>query len=230
MAEFKEDPKTPVPLWLVSFGDMMTNALTFFILMVSMSHQRDYGLIAKGLGSFVVALKSHGLPGLMPESEKVAIFEEFRQRFNLPPEDDAERRETPLKASELELVRSAAAKALQPHDELFQPSIASFATASAVLDNASKDYIDRLADTLRPSRAQLLVLEGHALDADSVKWLGHDHWLAFARAQAVREHLIQVHGFPAERVEARAWMVEVEPEGPGTRCVDARLVTSTRKE
>jgi outer membrane protein OmpA-like peptidoglycan-associated protein len=229
VAEYKEDPKTPVPLWLVSFGDMMTNALTFFILMVSMSHQRDYGLIAKGLGSFVVALKSHGLPGLMPESEKIAIFNEFRQRFNLPPEQDPERRETPLKASELELVRAAAAKALQPHNELFQPSVASFAAGAAELEQASKDYLDRLADTLRPTRSQLLVLEGHALDADA-RWNENDHWLAFARAQAVRDWLIEHHGFPPLRVEARAWIVEVEPEGPGTRCVDARLVTTTRKE
>lgn len=229
MGEYKEDPKTPVPLWLVSFGDMMTNALTFFILMVSMSHQRDYGLMAKGLGSFVVALKSNGLPGTMPDSEKVAIFNQFRQRFNLPPEADPERRETPLKASELELVRAAAAKALQPHDELFQPSVASFDEASATLKDSSRSYIDRLADTLRPTRSQLLVIEGHALDANA-NWQGQNHWLAFERASAVREYLITEHGFPKERVEARAWMVEVEPKGPGTRVVDARLITPTRKE
>jgi len=227
-AEFKEDPKPGVPLWLVSFGDMMTNALTFFILMVSMAHQRDYGLIAAGLGSFVVALKSHGLPGLMSESEKIAVFNEFRQRFNLPPEEAPERREAHAKASEVELIRAAAAKALQPHDELTQPNIAVFEEGKSQLNETSKTYMDRLADTLRPGKSQVLILEGHALDGDAART--SDHWLALQRADAAREYLIEHHSFPAARVEARAWLVEVEPRGAGTRCVDARLVTPTRKD
>ncbi|MCY3002058.1 MAG: OmpA family protein [Planctomycetota bacterium] len=227
MAEFKEDPKPIVPLWLVSFGDMMTNALTFFILMVSMSHQRNYGLIASGLGSFVVALKSHGLPGLMTDDEKLAIFNEFRSRFNLPPEEDPERREAHVDASELELVRAAAASALEPHDELFQPAIASFEKGSALLTDASRTYLDRLADTLRPGRAQVLLLEGHALDAGPA-FGDQNHRLALARARAVREYLLKEHEIPADRVEARAWLVEVDPDGAGTRCVDARLVTPAR--
>jgi outer membrane protein OmpA-like peptidoglycan-associated protein len=226
-AEFKEDPKPVVPLWLVSFGDMMTNALTFFILMVSMSHQRDFGLIAAGLGSFVVALKSHGMPGLMSESEKIAVFNEFRQRFNLPPEPDPTRREAHANASELELIRAAAAKALQPHDELLQPNVAVFASGSAELSAQSKVYLDKLADTLRPSKLQVLILEGHALDGSSART--SDHALAQARADAVREYFVAEHDFPGARVQARAWLVEVEPPGEGTRCVDARLVTPARK-
>jgi len=225
VAEFKEDPKPVVPLWLVSFGDMMTNALTFFILMVSMAHQRDFGLIAKGLGSFVVALKSHGLPGMMSEQEKIAVYNEFRVRFNLPPEEDPERRETMMNASDMELVRAAAAESLRPHDELFQPAIAAFEPGSSALSDASRRYLDRLADTLRPGKGQLLVLEGHALeDAHAVA----DHGLALARARAVEDYLLKEHEFSADRVEARAWFVEVEPAGAGTRCVDARLMTPAR--
>lgn len=222
-AEFKEEAKPGVPLWLVSFGDMMTNALTFFILLVSMAHQRDFGLIAAGLGSFVVALKSHGMPGLMSESEKAAIFNEFRQRFNLPPEPDPARREAHANASELELIRAALAKALAPHDELPQPSVAVFAPGVATLSDSSRSYLDKLADTLRPAKSQVLILEGHALDGAVART--SDHALAQARASAVREYLISEHGFAGARVEARAWLVEIEPEGDGTRRVDARLVT-----
>lgn len=227
MAEFKEDPKPVVPLWLVSFGDMMTNALTFFILMVSMAHQRDYGLIARGLGSFVVALKSHGLPGMMSEDEKVAIFNEFRVRFNLPPEEDPLRRETMMNASDMELVRAAAAQALRPHEELFQPAVAAFEAGSAELSPASRRYLDRLAETLRPGRGQLLVLEGHGLEAPGAP---NDQQLALARSRAVREYLLKEHEFSADRVEARSWFIEVEPAGAGTRCVDARLVTPAGKK
>jgi outer membrane protein OmpA-like peptidoglycan-associated protein len=228
VAEFHEEPKPGVPLWLVSFGDMMTNALTFFILLVSLAQERDAGLIARGLGSFVVALKSHGLPGFLSDSERLAIFDEFRQRFNLPPEPDPERREAHTRASELELIRAAAAGALQPHDELFQPAVATFEPGSAELTAASREYLERLAETLRPGASQLLILEGHARDAGE-DFAGDDRWLAFERARAVRELLVGTLDFAAARVEARAWLVEVEPEGQGTRTVDARLVTPARK-
>lgn len=227
-SKFVEDPKPIVPMWLVSFGDMMTNALTFFILLVSMAHQRDFGLIAAGLGSFVVALKSHGMPGLMSESEKAEIFNEFRQRFNLPPEPDPTRREAHADASELELIRAAAAKALAPHDELLQPNVAVFAPGSSTLTPESKAYLDKLADTLRPAKMQVLIIEGHALDGASART--SNHALAQARADVVREYFVNEHDFPSARVEARAWLVEIEPEGEGTRCVDARLVTPARKD
>ena len=52
MGKFKEERKQGPPAYMVSFGDMMTLILTFFILLVSLSVDRKVGLMAKGLGSF----------------------------------------------------------------------------------------------------------------------------------------------------------------------------------
>ena len=228
MAKIQEEPPAGIPGWLVSFGDMMTLILTFFILLVSMAKERNYGLMASGLGSFMLALKSHGLPGVVTESERIEVFEHYRRRFNLPPEPDPARREAHLDASDLELVKAAAAESLQPHDELTQPMVASFEADSAVLTDASRAYLDRLADTLRPGSGQVLILEGHARDAGP-NHAGDDQWLAFRRAQTVSQWLIEEHGFPARRVEARAWLREVDPSDAATRTVDARLITPTKK-
>ena len=225
MGGFKEEPKAGVPGWLVSFGDMMTLILTFFILLVSLASQQDAGLVAAGLGSFMVALNSNGLDGVMTDEQKLEIFNEYRRRFNLPPETDLERRPESLNdASDLELVKAQLAKALEPNDELAQPMIAGFELDSTELSRAARHYLDRLAATLRPGLGQVLTLEGHALDAGAR--FNHDNArLAFARARAVRDYFVSEHGFAPGRVEARAWLTEIDAEGRGTRAVDARLIT-----
>lgn len=214
---------------MVSFGDMMTLILTFFILLVSMSHERKAGLVAKGVGSFVVAVRSFGLNGVLDATEELAIFDNIRIRFNLPPESDPDRQDEHASASNLELIRATLSEALAPHDELNQPNIATFGPDSSELSDASMDYIDLLTPTLRPSPGQVLVLEGHALDAGPNH--AHDnHYLGFSRAEAIRKYLIEHHGFNESRVHARSWLAEIEKEGIGTRSVDGRLITPTETE
>lgn len=207
------------PAWMVSFGDMMTLILTFFILLVSLSKEQQEGLVAKGVGSFLVALRSFGLPGVMNESEKAQVFDNVRRKFNLPPELDPGRRTDHVDASNLELIRAKAAKALRPHHELNQPAVARFEPDSAELTDAGRRYLDLLASTLRPAPGQMLLLEGHAPTSDAAGRL-----LAYRRARAVAEYLLDEHDFPETRVDARAWILEIDPPGAATRVVDARLV------
>lgn len=227
MADMPADEKAQIPGWLVSFGDMMTLILTFFILLVSMAQERQYGMMAAGLGSFVSALQSHGLPGVLTGTERQEIFNNFRRRFNLPPEEDPERQEVYGKASDLELLRAQVVEALTPHDELFQPQVAGFAPDSAELDAPARAYLDRLAETLRPRAGQVLLIEGHASDAGE-RFAGDDRWLAGARARAVREHLIENHEFDPARVEARAWLTAGDQADADSRRADARLITPAR--
>ena len=223
-----KEPKKGAPAYMVSFGDMMTLILCFFILLVSLSKERNFGLMAKGVGSFILAVTSHGLNGIMSDMEKEEVFEHVRRRFNLPPEEDPERREPDHgDASTFELVTAEMLEALEPHREVRQPSVARFETDSAELGGPGKAYLDTLADSLRPRRGQVLRLEGHAGDAGPAHG-GRDQELAMRRAEAVRAYLIRGHGFPPQQVEARAWLQEILENGPANRVVDARLITPPR--
>ena len=108
-----DETKKGAPLWMVSFGDMMTLILTFFILLVSLGSEQQGGLIAQGLGSFLVNRETFGLPGLMDREERITVFNNVRRRFQLPPEEDPERAVAAREASSLELLSADAVEALR---------------------------------------------------------------------------------------------------------------------
>src|SRR5262249_20296301 len=53
------------PLWMLSFADMMTNLLCFFILLSAFAQTQEGVLLEDGLGSTQRALLSIGLAGTM---------------------------------------------------------------------------------------------------------------------------------------------------------------------
>lgn len=221
---YKEDPKPGVPAYMVSFGDMMTLILTFFILLVSMANEQNPGLMAKGLGSFSVAIQSFGLDGLMSESEKVARFNHYRRKFGLPPEPDPSQQSEDLdNAAKVELVPAELIEALRPRPEAFHPVAASFDADSSTLTGATRTYLQSLAQSLEPLSGQVLVLEGHANDAGAAHGFNNQR-LAFARAEAVRTYLVETLDFDPERVEARGWLAADREVGHSVSQVDARLV------
>ena len=223
-----EEKKAGPPAYMVSFGDMMTLILTFFILLVSMAKDQAPGLVADGIGSFIVQLETHGLNGMLSGQEKNAIFNRVRHRFGLPPRPDDTEPAHYDDSSAAELLRTKAAEALQPHAEVAQPNLAIFEPGSSTLAYEGRRFLDQLASTLRPREGQLLVLEGHAADSGGLDPMA-DRRLAHERARAVRKFLLESHGYVDTRVEARAWLQEVHgPDDRTTRAVHGRLVTPTQ--
>lgn len=215
------DSKAKVPGWMVSFGDMMTLILTFFILLVSMSRERQVGLIASGIGSFMVSVQSMGLSGALDDQQELQIHNEVRTRFNLPPVESMEEIVNAKDAETREVLRVDDIHTMTPVDELFQPAIAVFEPGRAELTPAAQRYLELLAPSLRPGPGQLLVLETTG---------GEQTQLGKSRAQAVENHLVERVGFDPARVEVRLWLARPGESGASAEAVDARLVLPQSKK
>ena len=221
MGKKPKDEKAKVPGWMVSFGDMMTLILTFFILLVSMSKERQVGLVAKGVGSFMVRLNSLGLDGTLDGQQEREIFDEVRARFNLPPEDDPERQVDDVDAATVEQLDAESLERMPAADVLLQPGIALFPPGSTELSSEAREYLGLLAISLKPGAGQVLALEGYG-DIDAS--FEDSYRLGLERAQAVRRFLVDSQGFPPGRVEARAWLIPTVEPSAGLAPVDARLI------
>ncbi|GAH48610.1 unnamed protein product, partial [marine sediment metagenome] len=60
----KGDTVTEVPGWIVSFSDMITLLLAFFVLLQAFAHTQDPELFYLGQGSFRRAIAGLGMPNL----------------------------------------------------------------------------------------------------------------------------------------------------------------------
>jgi flagellar motor protein MotB len=63
--EFQEESPPPVPVWVMSFGDMVTNLMACFVLLLSMASRQSSTLFYVGQGSFRRAIAGFGIPDLL---------------------------------------------------------------------------------------------------------------------------------------------------------------------
>jgi len=212
-----EDAGPGTPPWLISFGDMMTLFLCFFIVLVTMAPKQDAGLVAAGIGEFVNVLEGSGVGGALDGSARLEKVNEYRRRFGLKPLTLEEYLAGTPDTKSAPNVESLVQDALCDYSELSEPSIVVFEPGSASLTPEGIARIDRLVSALTPGRKQLLVLEGRSGQAAS---------LAARRALVVRQRLLSNWRFLTTRVEARG--VHVDGDGDeldeSSRSVDVRLV------
>lgn len=65
MSEFQEESPPAVPGWVMSFGDMVTNLMACFVLLLSMASTQSSTLFYVGQGSFRRAIAGFGIPNLL---------------------------------------------------------------------------------------------------------------------------------------------------------------------
>ena len=103
----KEDPKTPVPSYIVTFSDMVTLLLTFFVLLLSLAESQDENMFKIGQTSFKRALSNFGLQGFLTDTTSGPDMGYAKVKYKVDVEEKAEDSEERSIDYEMEMLRRA---------------------------------------------------------------------------------------------------------------------------
>jgi flagellar motor protein MotB len=98
-----EEAAPGVPLYIITFSDMITLLLTFFVMLLSMAKDQDKGLFEQGQMSFKKALADFGLAGMMVSKSSGPQFKNPKPKYKVKEgQDEPEDRSID---SEMEMLR-----------------------------------------------------------------------------------------------------------------------------
>lgn len=83
-----EESGPNVPAYIVTFSDMVTLLLTFFVLLLALSTDKDPAMYQIGQQAFARSLQHFGLEGILYTLEDSFDFEQKRQTFPMEEDDD----------------------------------------------------------------------------------------------------------------------------------------------
>lgn len=195
------DPEPSVPIWVLSFGDMITNLLAFFILLQSFSSPQKAELLQTGDAPITTtAADFGGMQWLFGRKSSQGweyrlrkySMEENPENLTLERVIDAE--DEQIRKLFDDLRRSSDTRSSNDRKgatRVFLTPIR-FAASGATLDAPAKDFLVTLASELtQHSAAPRLDISviGTAQDADTLK---AQYILSARRAQAVHDYLAEI--------------------------------------
>ena len=191
-----EDEGPKVPGYIVTFSDMVTLLLTFFVMLLTLANVQDPELFNKGRDSFLESLRCIGLGALFGRKD-MPHFGELKDKHFVPdPDEEPPRRTIDAKAEEIrrlieQIKQHATIVPLQISAKRTDFSVVNvqFSSGDAALDESAKKFLTGFCQNLQQDAnrgsAELYVL-GLAGDETS----GKGQWVLSAkRAQAVADFL-----------------------------------------
>ena len=205
-------PKAPVdesldgaPLYMVSFGDMMTIMLTFFILLCSYSKERQAGFISDGVGSFQSSLNAMGLPGMLPGSNYPLDLGAKRARYRpagalneeLLSDEDGR-----INDANRDKLRDVVKESLATGRETRVPVTLIFDRRNTALSDTHNDTLDIIGNLARGKNLKIR-FEGFAYEEGEDERTTRS--IAAQRAMSAANYLTQTLDIPAKNIEMRGW-------------------------
>ena len=159
-----ESKPPAAPGWIVSFADMITNLMTFFILLCAFAQQQEAGLVADGIGSFVNVLSGRGGPGILGGNVGAVDLGATRVRYR--PADAVNERlldepDGDIPDSNRDALRDAVKEAAKKSGSSLLPMQLIFAPGETDLSAAHRSALDIVAPILAATDS-VIRIEGYA--------------------------------------------------------------------
>lgn len=207
--EKEPDPEPPgAPEWVVTFTDMISLLVTFFVLLMTFSSMREYDLIQ--------------VRGILQMGRGV-IDDQDSDRVVEPPENDVMSNTNPLTGSDDPSTRthdeeaSDTVRTKRDHEKIRDladiadgllvqwGSEASFAAGSTRPNDVLREALLDVAQTLRPYE-HAIVVEGHAAPDHASSPLYPDAYaISLARAEVLVDLLVEEGGIDPARIQVAAY-------------------------
>jgi chemotaxis protein MotB len=188
--EVEEDDPPGVPEWVVTYGDMMSLLLTFFIMLVSMSELKDEGKNRAALNSMREAFGpmggTSGAPGRTFNSRSSNEFMSSK----------SENKKTGLEKGSIASAggggRQKSVETVNHGEIVTIGGSLEFDQFATELDDESTEDLQRVLAAIRkvPNR---IIVRGHcyAEQVRKIPQFRDQHDLSFARARSVAKYLIE---------------------------------------
>lgn len=188
-----------IPEWVVTFGDMMSLLLTFFIMLVSMSEikQEDkfQALVDSMREQFGYSLSAESL---VPGDVKARTSEfSVMSTMGRAKKKNTAKGGVPEKAP---VGEEPTVRIIRPGRMTAIGSVIFFSSATAELDERAIRDLDLTAEELR-GKPQKIEIRGHCTAEITARTVGTNTGmtLAYERAVAVMQYLVDVKGLPIAR-------------------------------
>ncbi len=218
-----QDEGAKVPAYIVTFSDMVTLLLTFFVMLLSLADVQDPELFNKGRDAFLESIRYIGLGALFGREEMPHFGDLKDKHFVANPDEEPVRRTIDAKAEELrrileQIKQHATIVPLQISARRTDFSVVNvqFSPGRAALNESAKKFLAGFCRDLQQDagrrNAELYVL-GLAGDVKSDK----EQWLLSAkRAQTVADFLRSALSAESGMSWGRSeWSIRSWGAGPG---------------
>jgi len=203
MGKKREFSKPKVPAYLVSFGDMMTILLTFFILLCTYATTKTSGFVSDGVGSFRQAIQELGMPAFLMSDRQIVKLQQDRIKYRSKErEDEGDRdQDTRRISDEREQFRIARVTPLKIGEELTIELSLRFRPGTAELPAGHEETLRAISGIVATSGRRVEV-RGYA-DRERLEPMDRLR-LAMRRAATIVAQLQNEYGAPPSEITAGA--------------------------
>ena len=201
-----EESTDEVPSYIVTFSDMVTLLLTFFVMLLSLATVQDPDLIDKGRDSFVESITNFGLGMLAGKNFKPNLGSSKVKYFISNPDDDAQTRCIDIKQQDLRDIFKQLSKSMKTlpsqivaEKNNFSVTSIRFSPEDATLNDSAKNFLTDFCTALQQnpdSKSAIIYILGLCDEETSER----NQWILSAkRATAVAYFMTSI--LPSESTE-----------------------------